>query len=105
MKVEPGNLYATGGGRKGYWLVTAVTPSQVCPVLGLDLDFNIVSAHTYTMQYFMRKKPVAKVELHQVRFQTESSSETHDLRCSPTSGVSPILSTESTSDGETNRAR
>jgi hypothetical protein len=68
MKVEPGNLYAAQGGKPTrYWLVLAVNATS-CPMLGLDENLNIVSAHTYALHAMERRPVLDKIDLGQVAF-------------------------------------
>ena len=63
-----GKLFETGGGRKGYWLVIGHKDNGICVCLGLDYDFNLVSAATYQQHYVARKETVRTVDITKVRF-------------------------------------
>ena len=63
MEPKTGDVYSTGGGRRGYWLVVAITV-----VLGLDLEFNIVSGNSYNLHYFAKKEAIGHIDLKEVRF-------------------------------------
>lgn len=74
MKCEVGNLYAAKGGRDTkFWLLVSIKPgtTSAC-VLGLDAEFNIVSAHTYATYALERRKVVGRVNIEEVRFVDDS---------------------------------
>jgi len=77
VKCEVGNIYAAKGGRDTkFWLLVSIKPgtTSAC-VLGLDAEFNIVSAHTYTTYALERRKVVGRVNIEEVRFIDDSRSE------------------------------
>ena len=58
--VQVGDFFRTKGRRTGYWLVISIRDEgpitgKICVCLGLDMNFEIVSACTYGYHYFERK--------------------------------------------------
>lgn len=69
-ELKVGNLYPAKGGRGStkYWLVISRN-GTACPVLGLDKDYNIVSAHTYASYAMEARTPIGWIDITLLRFE------------------------------------
>lgn len=76
MKCRVGDIYAAKGGRDTkFWLLVSIKPgTQSACVLGLDKDFNVVSAQTYTTYALERRAVLGHVNIEEVRFVDDSRS-------------------------------
>jgi len=67
---EVGNIYAAKGGQDTkFWLLISIKPgtTSAC-MLGLDKDWNIVSAQTYATYAIERREVLTKINIEEIQF-------------------------------------
>ena len=78
-----GNLYRSKGGRDTrFWLWVSIKPTS-CPtlrsntacLLGLDEDYNIVSAQSYGIHALRHREVIGHVNIEELRFHDDTRSE------------------------------
>ena len=78
-----GNLYRSKGGRDTrFWLLISIKPTS-CPklrsdtacLLGLDDDYNIVSAQSYGIHALRHREVIGYIDIEEIRFHDTERSE------------------------------
>lgn len=66
---KPGNLYRSKGGLDTrFWLLISIKKGRTACLLGLDDEFNIVSAQSYAIHAVRHREVIGFIPIEDIRF-------------------------------------